>query len=276
MVVVDDGTADRETLLESDEDALIELVPNSVFENDGEPEEDGQTVAEALKRRLLEIEVEAEIERVSRAEREVDVLPRGERDIVAAGEIDGEPEADLDEATDADSVTLRTEDKDAAEEGDTAGVEESIDLVDVKVELGDRVKSGDTVWLAVEQLEAVGGVVGFPRNDATDETDAEMVMRLDVVADGDAETDRVATLEPVRITVGDRLMLPVPVTDSTTEALLILVAEGDDELVEKMLCDESGVSEEVTLSVARTVDDADADLEPPSVDPDGVGDDEKV
>jgi hypothetical protein len=276
MVVVDDGTADRESLLESDEDALIELVPNSVFENDGEPEEDGQTVAEALKRRLLEIEVEAEIERVSRAEREVDVLPRGERDIVAAGEIDGEPEADLDEATDADSVTLRTEDKDAAEEGDTAGVEESIDLVDVKVELGDRVKSGDTVWLAVEQLEAVGGVVGFPRNDATDETDAEMVMRLDVVADGDAETDRVATLEPVRITVGDRLMLPVPVTDSTTEALLILVAEGDDELVEKMLCDESGVSEEVTLSVARTVDDADADLEPPSVDPDGVGDDEKV
>jgi hypothetical protein len=103
-----------------------------------------------------------------------------------------------------------------------------------------------------------------------------MVMRLDVVADGEAETDRVATLEPVRITVGDRLMLPVPVTDSTTEALLSLVAEGDDELVEKMLGDVKGVSEDVALSVVTTDDDADADLEPPSVDPDGVDDDENV
>lgn len=101
-------------------------------------------------------------------------------------------------------------------------------------------------------------------------------MRLDVVADGEAETDRVATLEPVRITVGDRLMLPVPVTDSTTEALLSLVAEGDDELVEKMLGDVKGVSEDVALSVVTTDDDADADLEPPSVDPDGVDDDENV
>lgn len=145
MVAVADVAADREILPESDGDALDELVPSSVFENDGEPEEDGQTVAEALNRRLLEIEVEAEIERVSRAEREADVLPRGERDMVAADEIDDEPEADLEVATEADSVALRTTDDDTTEEGETAGEEESIDFVDVKVELGDRVKSGDTV-----------------------------------------------------------------------------------------------------------------------------------